>query len=394
MLLPLLLVAISIDEAVDRAIRRHPDVQVARAGAAVARAQFTLAGVLPQPEFRLSQSNFDLDDLTARERLTVGLRFSLPRPREISLKRAMARVREDAIKAEIKATEAKVAAETRLLFRRALLASRRAELARKKLDLLRRKHKVISTQVKAGLKEAELADLAEFAAEDTASELRRLTTAAASAREQLARLIGADAGFTLEADPLALSVTAEPLDATRLELRAVTERGDVESLRHTCRQFEYTRKLALDQRYPWLSFAQVSHRVTYLPERGPWGWQIGVDLPVFRSGAREEAKLAAAQQARCNAQREALIDQIRAEVDAAVKSLEQLRLELLDIDRLRTGVGQRALDRVKAALAQGHAESADLLEAEIRMTTLEERWLDRRSQYLTAEAQLETALGS
>ena len=63
------------------------------------------------------------------------------------------------------------------------------------------------------------------------------------------------------------------------------------------------------------------------------------------------------------------------------------------MDRLRSGPGQRALERVQLALSKGRADRVAVLDAEVRMLSLQSRWLERRLQYVVLEAQLETALG-
>jgi signal transduction protein with GAF and PtsI domain len=106
------------------------------------------------------------------------------------------------------------------------------------------------------------------------------------------------------------------------------------------------------------------------------------------------AKLAAAQQARCRAQHQAMAAKIKSEVEAAIANLEEIRRELLDVDRLRSGPADRALQRAQNALRAGRADQIDVFDAEARLLTIHDRWLERRLHYVDLESQLEAALGA
>ena len=72
MIFALLFSALTIDEAVERALRNSPEVNVARVSLAVASAQVAVGRALPAPEFRMSTGSFDADPETVKERTTVG----------------------------------------------------------------------------------------------------------------------------------------------------------------------------------------------------------------------------------------------------------------------------------------------------------------------------------
>jgi outer membrane protein TolC len=394
-ILALLLSTLTMEEAIERALGNNAELSVARASLAVASAHETAARTLPSPEFRLSTSNFDADPVTVRERTSVGIRFSIPRPHELALKQEIARAREDGARAEIRAAEARVAADVRLAFRRAAVAEERAALARRAVELRKSRRKTVFLQVSSGLKEADEKDLADLAVDEGESELRRAVSLAEIEKRKLARLIepGGTFEFSLAPDPELLAVPASAPSRTELIERAIALRADLDVTGGTCKQLELTERLAKNGRYPWISFVQVSHRVTPLPDRGPWGWQIGVDLPFFRSTTAAETRIAAAQANRCRVQQQALRTQIQAEVEAGIADLEEVRHELAELERLRAGPGQRALERVRLALTKGRADQVEVLDAEARVLSLRDRWLARRMQYVLLEAQLEKALG-
>ena len=77
----------------------------------------------------MSTGSFDADPETVKERTTVGLRYSPPRPRELALKHAIAKAREQTAQSEIRVAEARVAGSVRLAFRRAVMAQNRVAVA-------------------------------------------------------------------------------------------------------------------------------------------------------------------------------------------------------------------------------------------------------------------------
>ena len=394
MILALLLSALTMDEAVERALRNNPEVAVARAARVVASAQAAVARALPAPEFRMSIGSFDADPETVKERTTIGLRYSPPRPREMALKQAIAHAQEKSASAEIRVAEARAAAEVRLAFRRAVIAQNRAAVAQRLVELRKNKRRTLLRQVSAGLKESDEKDLADLDVEEAENTLRKALSVARSERTKLARLIDPSGLLNdeLVMDPAMVTVPVSINTSSGLIELALTGRAELDVIDGTCREYELEGKRASNQRYPWISFVEVSHRVTYLPDRGPWGWKFGVDLPFFRSAAAAEAKLAEAQQTRCRTQHRAMAAKIRSEVEAGISNLEEIRRELLDVDRLRSGPAERALQRAQNALRAGRADQIDVFDAEARLLTIQDRWLERRLHYIDLELQLEAAL--
>lgn len=396
MIVPLLLAALTIDEAVVRALQNNPEVGVARAARVIASAKAAVARAIPAPEFRMSIGSFDADPETVKERTTIGLRYSPPRPREMALKQALAQAQEKSASAEIRVAEARAAAEVRLAFRRAVMAQNRTALAERLVELRKNKRRTLLRQVSAGIKESDEKDIADLDVEEAENALRKALSMARAEKTKLGRLIDPSGLLKddLVMDPAMVTVPVSISTSPGLIELALTGRAELEVIDGTCREYELEGKRASSERYPWISFVEVSHRVTYLPDRGPWGWKFGVDLPFFRSAAAAEAKLAEAQHARCRIQHRAMASKIRSEVEAVILNLEEIRRELLDVDRLRSGPGERALQRAQNALRAGRADQIDVFDAEARLLTIQDRWLERRLQYVDLESQLESALGA
>lgn len=379
---------LTMEEAIATALKNHPDAAAVRMARDVTSAQVTQSQALPQPELRMSFNSFGVDPETQEARTNLGLRWSPPRPRELGLKKRIAAARQGVVEASIESFEARVAAETRLAFRRALLAAERVRYAELSVSLRGKVLDVVKRQVAAGLKEATEEDLAELTVADAQSELRRLRNIEQAERRALLRLVAAPEGTDYRLAPMdGLLETPAPLairEAARAEVRQAIS---------TCKEADAAVALARNQFYPWISFTQVTRRVSVLENRGPWSFQFGVELPLFRTAAKAEAKVAAAQSARCRLEQQALERRVANEVSEAAAALEAARLELIELERVRTGLATRALERTHKALASGRSDQVEVLLAEVRTVTLRDRWLERRMEYARLESQYENALG-
>ncbi|MBS1824613.1 MAG: TolC family protein [Acidobacteria bacterium] len=378
--------ALTLEEAVAMALKNHPDAAVARAARNVSAAQISATQALPQPELRVSFNNFAIDPELLEARSNLGIRWSPPRPRELSLKKQIAQTRHTAVEASIHGFEARLAAETRHAFRRATLAAERVRIAEQALALRTRVLDVVKRQVAAGLKEATEADLAELTVADSQTELRRLRNTAAAESRALFRYTGATpAALTPEdnllQNPAPVSHHFDPQSRAELQQAAAS-----------CRESDLLASIAKNQRYPWISFTQVTRRVSAIENRGPWSFQFGIDLPLLRPAAKAEQRIATAQAARCRTQQQALENQIRNEVAEALAALEAARLDLIEVDRIRSGIATKALERSQTALASGRADQVDVLLAEARTVALHDRWLERRLEYARLQAQYEHAI--
>lgn len=377
---------LTMEEAVRRALLNHPEARAARASEAVALAQQAVAQAWRSPELRFSRANVDLDPATIEERSTLGVRFSIPRPREMSLKSQAVLARRDLAAAESRGAEARLAVEVRLAYTKAAIAEERVRVAKHVAAVRREMQQTVLRQVSNGLKEADEAELASLSAEEAETAVRAASVAAASERRKLARLIGAPGEPHWQ-----LSIPAR-LGATPAASE-VSSHAEMEALAAECRQYRAAEALARNERYPWLSFAQLNYRTTAIADRGAWGFQVGVELPLFRTAAAAQARVAAAQRARCELQREALKARIQAEVEESAASVEELHRQLDELERLREGPASRTLERMRIALEAGRADRVEVLTAELRVLALRERWLERRLQYAAAESRMEAALG-
>lgn len=376
---------LTLEAAVTRALETHPDLAAARASRAVADFQIQAARSIPPLELRLVANNFSLDPEAGQLRNSVGWKWSPPRPRELTLRANVARAGRLQADADVQAAELRVANAVRLAYRRAAIAEDRARLAMQTRELRQSLLDTVRRQVAAGLKEAVEADLAELALADADALRTRADSTAAAEKRRLSQFVG-ETSFTLATPPLAAPQTSALLD------RALRARPDLSRAVASCQQADAAVQLASNQRYPWLNGVQLTRRIGTNDGRlGPWGVQIGVDLPIFRSGARAETRVASAVAERCRLEEAALRVRVRREVEESAAQWSAAQAELDKLDQLSAGPAARALARLRAALDQGKADRAEVLQAEARLLALRDRWLERRFDLASLESQLELA---
>lgn len=383
---------LTIEDAVARALEGHPELIAARAARKVAAFQVNSARALPMPEVRAIANNFSLDPENSELRNSMAFKWVPPRPWEIGLRTRVAGAKQAVVDAEVKAAEARVAVAVRQAYRRTALAEERVRLAAQMLALRRTHLEVTRRQVASGLKEAVEADLAELAEADAENLSTRMEGLAAAERRKLAQLVSPVGSFSFS---LVSGETGTPRgDIGSLIERALRTRAEVARAAAACSQADGATALARNGLYPWLSTAQVTRRLGSQSGRsGAWGFQVGVELPLFRSPVRAAYRIAAAEGERCRLEAAAVRVRVRQEVEEAAAQWMAAVAELEKLERLASGPAARALDHTRAALAAGRADRGEVLAAEARQLGLRDRWLERRLDVTNLEAQLELAAG-
>ncbi len=382
---------LTLEEAVARALVTNPELVAVRAARAVTAFQLQAARALPLPEVRVIANNFSLDPESSDLRNSMAFKWVPPRPGSIALKTRVVTAKRTVVDSEIRAAEERVAVAVRQAYRRAAVGEERLAVAGKLVELRRAALDVVRRQVANGLKEAVEADLAELAVFDAEAGLAKVRGVAESERRRLARLLEPSGTVTFS---LALEATVAFRDVSGLVERALAGRADVARAAAACGQADASRAVARNELYPWLSTSQVTRRIGALSGRtGAWGFQVGVELPLFRSAARALYGMAGAEAERCRLEERAVRVRVRQEVEEAAALWSAAAAELEKLERLSSGPAARALAHTQAALAAGRADRADVLVAEARQLGLRDRWLEKRLELTGLEAQLELAAG-
>lgn len=382
---------LTMEEAVARALVTNPELTAVRAARAVSAFQMQAARALPAPEVRVIANNFSLDPESSDLRNSVAFKWVPPRPGAIALQSRVVTAKRQVVDAEIREAEERVAAGVRQAYRRAAVAEERTALAAQVVALRKAALEVVRRQVASGLKEAVEVDLAELAVFDAEVGLAKAQGAVAAEKRRLGRLLEPSGTGTFS---LVAEAAAPRRDVAGLVDRALASRADVARAAASCGQAEAARAVARNELYPWLSTSQVTRRIGALSGRtGAWGFQVGVELPLFRSAARAAYGISGAEAERCRLEERAVRVRARQEVEEAAALWAAALTELEKLEELANGPAARALAHTKAALAAGKADRVEVLVAEARQLGLRDRWLEKRLELAGLEAQLELAAG-
>lgn len=383
---------LTLEAAVEKALASHPDLIAARSAREIVKHEREAARALPVPELRFTANNVAADPEVTNQRNSVGWRWSPPRPGEIALKTKAVEKQRLAIEARIGVAEARLAAQVRQAYRRAVLSGHRARLAEEFKELRRLMVEVTRRQVASGVKDAVEGEIAVLSLADAEAAAQRAWSSAKLEKLALGRLLP-PGGDDITLAPLSM-MEAPALDRSALTSKALHARPELAEAGANCSHFRALADVARNRRYPWINTVQLNRRIaTSGDSNGGWGIQLGIDLPFFRTADQAEAKIQLAEAARCRLEEKALRARIEGEVDAAITQIEALRADLDKLNEMTQGPLARAVEVTKTALAAGRADRLDVLQAEARQLALRERWLERRLELTALEHQLELAAG-
>jgi cobalt-zinc-cadmium efflux system outer membrane protein len=386
---------LSAREAVALALARNPELLALRQGQAVAQAYVSRARTLPNPELRFSVSDIDTDpDGEGLVKNTVGIRWSPPRPGALALKTRIEQSRVDEVAGSIGAAEQRLAAEVRLLHQTIALTDEQIRIADEILRIRQEILAVLQAQVKAGVKSAldlnmvELSVAEARAVPDRYRLERRVQFARLAAKLDLPR--NYQVRLQSEGDPLAFRPPR--VEPERMVARALEHRMEVKSAGARCARAELGVKVASRERYPWFSFVQISRRAAVGEDPASWGFQWGVNLPLFnwRGG---ELQASSADLAQCRLQQQAVKAGIAAEIDELRLRLELAAKELEAQAQAMGPDSERSIERARAALAEGQADATEPLLAQARQLAARLSYVTKLMDVRALEIALEQAAG-
>ncbi len=327
-----------LDQALARAWSQQPQARALAAQREAAEADGRVARALLPEAPRL-----ELDprlDLRGPERglreLELGLVLPLWRRGEQAAGRDLAEARRQTVEREAEAARLALAGSLRMRWWARLLAELEAELAQAQLALAQRLVEDVDRRVQAGelaRADAHQARMAEAAARAAAA---RAAGAVQIARQQLAALLGADAGQPLKAEPEA----APPADAAPTGVDGTAH----PALRLLAQQLEAAeRQLALQARQ---GQGTPELRLLALRERGASGeasrsaLRLGLSLPLGESPQQDARR----------AQARAEVESLRAQWDRRRSELAAEQAEAHA--RVQALAAEQAAAEQRAALAE------------------------------------------
>jgi outer membrane protein, heavy metal efflux system len=386
---------ISPDEAVALALTRSPQIQALRKGRSAAELGVPAAKVLPDPEIRTGRVDF-VDDAGGlwSQNYNLALRWSPPRLGERNLKGSTALGKVSEVTGEIAVAEQRLAAEVRLLHMKIVFLDEQIKLADAAVKLREQMVEFLDAQVEAGVKNILDQNMADLSLADARSVPAAYRLERRVALNRLAAELGlarsGDLKLQVEGDPL--GYPSAPLDSAALVASALARRPEFAVFAARCAQADAGLDLASKERYPWLSFVQLSRDFGGSTRSNTWGLRFGIDLPIFKwSGATVGAPAAEAEQ--CRMEIEAARSGITVQVE---ESVERLRSSASDLDYYRQSVqplSQRAVDLTQQAVEAGQADLLQRLTAEARSLSHQQTFLAKLLDYRTLEIELDQALG-
>jgi cobalt-zinc-cadmium efflux system outer membrane protein len=318
---------VSPDEAVLAALSRNPGLRARRRALGIAEAEAAAAGLLENPELEAGWRRVEgVGGGIAEGAVEAAVSVLLPRPGERAARVAAGEAAFEEARAGLEAAERDLAAEVRsahAAWRAAVEGTALAAAARESADRLA---EWTRARLARGASPRFEALLAESDAAAAARDLAGAAAGAASAREEVARLLGLPPGSPLEPAPAA-AAPAVPEEAAAVR-GAVERRPELRAAKARLDRAEQELRLARLSRWPWPRVGPVYEREA--DGTDSLGLGIGISLPLFDSGATAVRAREAARDAALEEYEEA-VHTVRAEAAAAVRDLraaaEALRLE-------------------------------------------------------------------
>ncbi|MCW5981109.1 MAG: TolC family protein [Bryobacteraceae bacterium] len=381
-------------EAVSLALKRNRRLMALRKGRLAAEGGVYEATRLRDPELRTGR--FDFSDDSAglwSQNYSLALRWSPPRIGERRFKGNQATAKVDEMDGEIAAAEQELAEEVRLLHVTIALMDQQIQLADRSAQLREQIVQFVESQVEAGTKSLLDQSIAELALADAraAPEAYRLDRDLSMSRLagelDLPRL----ARFQIRPDRNPVDFHPQIFDAPRLVETALARRPELAIAAAQCSQAGATLHLRDGERYPWLSFVQLSREFGAF-RSDTWGFRVGIEVPVFKWSHRF-VQGPAAEVDRCALETEAERNRIRLEVEDLVERLHARQRELEYHLHKIAPLADRDVEIAERAVAAGEADMLQRLTAEARNLARRQAYLTKLAEYRRLEIELDRAVG-
>ncbi|XXF75169.1 TolC family protein [Myxococcaceae bacterium GXIMD 01537] len=386
-------------EALRQALRLNPELRAERERVGVVEADVVRARqLLPaNPELDVSLGSDWLFKNSGERLLAVELQQPVEIAGQRGLRKAEARTRLEAARAQVQSLETRVARDVSAAWYGLWRAEQERTLAGEAHELARGLLKAAEARFQAG-------DLAELdrnvAAMDAARAERTVTTAETArvaARLELARLLGrSDAeaeGLTVVEEPLP-TLTAESLDA--LKARAREHRADLSAAKRTEQAAAERVRLRSRERIPnptlRLAYEREEQRLGALSDVDQHLF-AGVALPLpFWNRGQAELKAATSERSAAVVEREAAERRIDTEVAAALTGAQQTQRAFEAIEAA-VPLARRNLELVGRAFEAGQVELLLLLSARDRAQQAQRDYVEARAAHGRALDELAWATG-
>lgn len=381
-----------LDELSLAALYYHPDLDLARARLAAARADVTLAGQGPNPSAGLP---LGYNATTAvPSPWTVGLMvdFIVETFGKREARTARAAHLADAARADLESAAWKVRAGVRDALLAMWAATRRLALARRQLGRRAERAALVGRRFDAGAASALDVSRSRIARDRARLELADAESRRSAARARLAQAVGVPLraldGVTISLAAFDAPAPVAPEASTgALRERALTRRADVRAMLDEYAAAQSALQLALARRWPDL---HLGPGYTYDQGDHKFSLELGAELP--RPG-RNQARVAAAEARRAEAAArfEAVQARVIGAIDAAATGYRAAAGARAGAQALVAQAGRREAG-MRRAFDAGQVGRPALVAAGIELGAARRASLDARAAEARAVASLEDAL--
>ncbi|MET0333783.1 MAG: TolC family protein [Rhizobacter sp.] len=377
---------LTLDAAVQTALRQNPLLRAAEADVAASRGAMDQAGVLPNPSLGVDQEDTRRETRTTTVMLSQAFELGGKRAARVEL----ARSGRDLAMADLAARQAEVRASTIQAFFNALIAQERAKVAEESLGIAASGSAAAARRVTAGKVSPIEETRARVAEATTRIELRQAQAERQMALRALSLAMGVSEGSVGPLDGRADTLPTPPSTETvaqRLQQAPSLRRAHSEVQRANA-AYELERA----RRIPDLTVSLGAKRAAETGRNQP---MIGVSIPLPLFDSNKGAQLETLRRRdAAQALAESEEQRLRSEV---LQTLDQLQARASEAQTLRQDVlpgAQSAYEATSRGFDLGKFSFLEVLDAQ-------RTWLQARTQYLQslaevyrATAELERRLGS
>jgi len=394
--------SLTLEQAVELALEKNPDLQaireeldLARAGSVIAR-QNTLN---PQLKFEYEGDNFT--EKEGIQEVRFGLSLNLELRGQRGWRKRMSESGEISAEQRLRQAEWELRSVVKVAFHGLQFLNQSIELATKRLDVSRRLMDVAEARLERQQIPEMDANFVRLEYYQAANAHLRITGKRSIAQGRLLRLLGLPNGSGLnvigEFEP---KEEWDVSDSALLE-RAIASRGDLAALQAEVERAES--RIGLERALVWPG-AEVGfsyRREDDLVDVGGfqrfkrdrhYGFEVSVPFPILyqRSGEIREAKAVAnIQRARFNA----LKLSVRMEVSETAQLVRILRKTLANYESKLSILSEQNLVDIERAFVAGEVGTIEVLKAQSDFVEVTQNYYDVLLEYLEAEATLEAVVG-
>ncbi|MBI4910767.1 MAG: TolC family protein [Acidobacteria bacterium] len=385
---------LSEEEAVARALETNQDLAALRFAHRAATLTPKGIGLLANPQVRLGLTDVaaELND-PDRKRNNVGLAWSPPKWGELRLKSALAATRAEEIASEAAIAEQRLTAEVRVLYRNLAITEAQRELANETIRLRQRILTAVQEQVAAGVRGVLDRSNAELALADARLLHDQLNAERAIHRLRLAQKTGlASESLVITAQNDWYQFRPGTHDRQSLLHSAVTNRPELRGADVRCKAAELALSASRKELYPSFASVQVFRRTNREESPGSWGFQISLEVPIFRWKENGVAA-ATAQLEQCRIKRRSIEAALAAEIDELLARLNSASAELAGLRQTSLELSTNHVDLARTELAAGQVDKVEPLLAQLRVLSARQGFLAKLQELRVLDAGLRQATG-